>query len=60
MRQALQVLAVSLLVVAVITLGARPGWAQAKTELTIALSSFSTETLDPALRRAHRQVLPVA
>ncbi len=50
MRQALQVLAVSLLVVAVITLGARPGWAQAKTELTIALSSFSAETLDPALQ----------
>jgi peptide/nickel transport system substrate-binding protein len=50
MRQALQVLAVSLLVVAVITLGARPGWAQAKTELTIALSSFSAETVDPALQ----------
>jgi hypothetical protein len=26
-----------------------PGWAQAKPDLTIALSSFSTETLDPAL-----------
>ena len=50
MRQALHVLAVSLLVVAVITLGARPGWAQAKTELTIALSSFSAETVDPALQ----------
>jgi peptide/nickel transport system substrate-binding protein len=50
MRQALQVLAVSLLVVAVVTLGARPGWAQAKTELTIALSSFSAETVDPALQ----------
>ena len=50
MRQAMQVLAVSLLVVAVVTLGARPGWAQAKTELTIALSSFSAETVDPALQ----------
>jgi peptide/nickel transport system substrate-binding protein len=50
MRQALQVLAVSLLVVAVITLGARPGWPQAKSELTIALSSFSAETVDPALQ----------
>jgi peptide/nickel transport system substrate-binding protein len=28
---------------------AGPGWAQAKPELTVALSSFSTETLDPAL-----------
>jgi peptide/nickel transport system substrate-binding protein len=28
---------------------AGPGWAQAKTDLTVALSSFSTETLDPAL-----------
>ena len=26
-----------------------PGWAQAKPELTVALSSFSTEVLDPAL-----------
>jgi len=26
-----------------------PGWAQAKPDLTIALSSFSTETLDPVL-----------
>jgi peptide/nickel transport system substrate-binding protein len=50
MRQALHVLAVSLLVVAVITLGAGPGWAQAKSELTIALSSFSAETVDPALQ----------
>ena len=50
MRQLIQVLVVSLLVVAVITLGAHPGWAQAKSELTIALSSFSAETLDPALQ----------
>jgi peptide/nickel transport system substrate-binding protein len=28
---------------------ARPGWAQAKPELTVALSSFSTEVLDPVL-----------
>ena len=28
---------------------ARSGWAQAKPDLTVALSSFSTETLDPAL-----------
>ena len=26
-----------------------PAWAQAKPDLTVALSSFSTETLDPAL-----------
>jgi peptide/nickel transport system substrate-binding protein len=29
---------------------AGPGWAQAKTDLTVALSSFSAETLDPALQ----------
>jgi peptide/nickel transport system substrate-binding protein len=28
---------------------ARPGWAQTKPELTVALSSFSTEVLDPVL-----------
>jgi peptide/nickel transport system substrate-binding protein len=50
MRQTIQVLVVSLLVVAVIILGAHPGWAQAKSELTIALSSFSAETVDPALQ----------
>jgi hypothetical protein len=26
-----------------------PAWAQAKQDLTVALSGFSTETLDPAL-----------
>ena len=35
------------------------GWAQAKTELTVALSSFSTEVLDPRAGRPHRQVLPL-
>jgi len=29
---------------------AGPAWAQAKSELTIALSSFSAETVDPALQ----------
>src|SRR5437867_5746307 len=29
---------------------AAPAWAQSKSELTIALSSFSAETLDPALQ----------
>jgi len=28
---------------------AGPGWGQGKPDLTVALSSFSTETLDPAL-----------
>ncbi len=43
--------AVVLLALAVLSLGAAsPGWAQAKSELTVALSSFSAETLDPALQ----------
>jgi len=29
---------------------ASPAWAQAKSELTVALSSFSAETVDPALQ----------
>ena len=44
------IVAVSLLSLALASLGmAERGWAQAKPDLTIALSSFSTETLDPAL-----------
>ncbi len=54
MRRASSMARVSLLVLVVLgtALGAaRPGpsWAQPKTELTVAFSSFSTEVLDPAL-----------
>ena len=53
MKRASRTLVVSLLVVALAALvAAGPGWAQGKPELTIALSSFSTETLDPAAGRA--------
>ena len=45
-RRVLSLLIVALTVLAV----AGPGWARSKSELTIALSSFSAETLDPALR----------
>jgi peptide/nickel transport system substrate-binding protein len=42
---------VVLLTLTVFCVGAAsPAWAQAKTELTVALSSFSAETLDPALQ----------
>jgi ABC-type transport system substrate-binding protein len=50
MKRTGPMLAVSLLVLTLTTLAlADPGWAQAKPELTVALSSFSTETLDPVL-----------
>jgi peptide/nickel transport system substrate-binding protein len=50
MRRSRPVLAVSLLSLALLLLvAAGPAAAQAKTELTIGLSSFSTETLDPVL-----------
>src|SRR6267378_4474720 len=40
-----------LMILVLISLGAAtPAWAQSKSELTIALSSFSAETLDPALQ----------
>src|SRR2546428_11204352 len=40
-----------LMILVLISLGtATPAWAQPKSELTIALSSFSAETLDPALQ----------
>src|SRR5437867_13408542 len=40
-----------LMSLSVISLGAAPpAWAQSKSELTIALSSFSAETVDPALQ----------
>jgi peptide/nickel transport system substrate-binding protein len=52
MRRMSRIFAVSLIVLALFVAGLvlpGRGWAQAKTELTVALSSFSTETLDPAL-----------
>ena len=50
MRATLPILAVCALMLALAILApADTGWAQAKPELTVALSSFSTETLDPAL-----------
>ena len=50
MRRAFPIVAVSTLMLAVaVLLPAGSGWAQAKPELTVALSSLSTETLDPAL-----------
>ena len=47
MTHAIRILGLSVLCLA---LFATPVWAQAKTELTVALSSFSAETLDPALQ----------
>jgi ABC-type transport system substrate-binding protein len=50
MTRAYRVAAISMVVLALAVLPlAGPGGAQTKPELTIALSSFSTETLDPAL-----------
>src|SRR5713101_6301376 len=50
MNRARGVVSLFLLVLALIGLVVvGPGWAQAKPELTVALSSFSTEVLDPAL-----------
>ncbi len=51
MKRASRIVALSLLGLAVSSLGAaKAGWAQGKSELTIALSSFSAETVDPALQ----------
>src|SRR5258705_3316986 len=50
MRRLSRGVAVSLLTLILTGLAlSGPAWAQAKPDLTIALSSFSTETLDPAL-----------
>jgi peptide/nickel transport system substrate-binding protein len=49
MRSALQIVTMSLLSVALALVPAAAGWAQAKPELSVALSSFSTEVLDPVL-----------
>ena len=50
MRKTCPVVAVSLIFLALAVLASGgSAWAQAKPELTVALSSFSTETLDPAL-----------
>jgi peptide/nickel transport system substrate-binding protein len=51
MKRTSRILCLSLLSLALAILAAAgPGWAQAKSELTVALSSFSAETLDPALQ----------
>src|SRR5947208_14464762 len=47
MKSTPRIITMSLLALAAV---AAPAWAQAKSELTIALSSFSAETLDPALQ----------
>ena len=49
MRSAFHIVMVSLLSVALALVAATAGWAQAKPELSVALSSFSTEVLDPVL-----------
>jgi peptide/nickel transport system substrate-binding protein len=50
MKRKSRIVTVSLLSLSLLTLAAAsPGWAQAKPELTVALSSFSTEVLDPVL-----------
>ncbi len=50
MKRRSWIVAASLLSLALASLAmAGPGWAQGKPDLTVALSSFSTETLDPAL-----------
>jgi peptide/nickel transport system substrate-binding protein len=50
MKRARPFVAVSLLFLALVSLSAvSPGWAQTKSELTVAPSSSPTETLDPAL-----------
>jgi len=51
MRPAGRILVVLLLSLTSVAVGApRPASAQAKSELTVALSSFSAETLDPVLQ----------
>ncbi len=51
MKRTSRIVCLSLLSLALAILAAAgPGWAQAKSELTVALSSFSAETLDPALQ----------
>src|SRR2546430_3285970 len=47
MKSTPRIITMSLLALAAV---AAPAWAQPKSELTIALSSFSAETLDPALQ----------
>src|SRR3989475_177253 len=47
MKSTTRVIVTSLLLLIAV---ASPAWAQAKSELTVALSSFSAETLDPALQ----------
>jgi peptide/nickel transport system substrate-binding protein len=51
MKRPSRIVCLSLLSLALAILAAAgPGWTQAKSELTVALSSFSAETLDPALQ----------
>src|SRR2546426_2712931 len=47
MKSTARIIVTSLLLLIAV---ASPAWAQAKSELTVALSSFSAETLDPALQ----------
>src|SRR5881296_225365 len=47
MKSTTRIIVTSLLLLIAV---ASPAWAQAKSELTVALSSFSAETLDPALQ----------
>src|SRR5438045_9501824 len=47
MKSTTRIIMMSLLALAAV---AGPAWAQAKSELMIALSSFSAETVDPALQ----------
>ena len=49
MRSALRIVTMSLFSIALALGPATAGWAQAKPELSVALSSFSTEVLDPVL-----------
>ena len=50
MKRVIRTLAVSLLCLALAgSASAGPAWAQGKTDLSVALSSFATEVLDPAL-----------
>src|SRR2546429_994682 len=49
MRSALRIVTMSLFSAALALGPATAGWAQAKPELSVALSSFSTEVLDPVL-----------
>ena len=50
MKRLSRIVALSLSLAIAALVVTSPVWAQAKSELTVALSSFSAETLDPALQ----------